>query len=84
MGVMTMAEIKFSVSDDFKKLINQRTAKLNISNAEYFRTLAGLDISLERYQLLIKHLDYLYEKINNYHQMLGIYSTPLRDVVIHS
>ena len=78
-----MAEMKLSVSDDFKKIINQRASKLNISNVEYFRTLACLDISLERYQLLATHLTCLYDKIVAYQQKLGIYATPLKDVMIH-
>ncbi len=80
---MKVAEMKFSVSDDYKKVINQRASSLNISNAEYFRLLVNLDISLNRYQMLIKNADYLYERINSYQQALGMYSTPLVDVVTH-
>ena len=75
-----MAEIKVSVTDDMKNLIKKRSEKLGISNSEYLKILVNLDLSIERYQSLATYLNILYNRINNSHQKLGNYATPLQEV----
>ena len=73
-----MTDIKISVSDDIKSLIKSRAEELKLNNSEYIRMLVNLDCSIQRYQKLATYINVMYNKINEYHQELGIYATPLQ------
>lgn len=78
-----MEQAKISLSRDLKDNVISRVEELGLSStSEYFRLLAGLDISIQRYQSLVAYINLLYNRINETHQKLGIYATPLRDVPI--
>lgn len=60
----------------------KRSEELEMSKSEYLRMLATLDISVQRYQQLVTYINLLYNRINEIHQKLGVYATPLQDVPI--
>ena len=75
-----MEQIKVSVSSFLKEQVKARTEELGISVPEYFRMLAHLDISIQRYQSLVAYINLLYNKINDTQNQLGMYATPLQEV----
>lgn len=75
-----MAEIRVSIPDDMKEIINDRSMELNISCPEYLRILVNLDISLQRYQQLMTYTNILYNNILQSQDQLGIYATPLQEI----
>lgn len=78
-----MEQVKISLPRDLKDNVAVRVEELGLSgNSEYFRLLANLDISVQRYQSLVTYINLLYNRINEVHQKLGIYVTPLQDVPI--
>lgn len=78
-----MEQVKISLPRDLKDNVALRIEELGLSgNSEYFRLLANLDISVQRYQSLVTYINLLYNRINEVHQKLGIYATPLQDVPI--
>ena len=62
--------------------IVKNSEELEMSKSEYLRMLATLDISVQRYQQLVTYINLLYNRINEIHQKLGVYATPLQDVPI--
>ena len=70
-------DIRLSLSKDLSDLVKERTEELKISNQEYLRMLIRLDIAIKKYQKMTLYIDSLSEKINEYHDILGIYATPL-------
>lgn len=77
-----MAEIKFSVSDDMKKVIKNRAEELGFTGAEYVRTLVNLDLATQKYQKLSYYTNKMATTIMEYHSELGIYATPLQGPTI--
>lgn len=78
-----MEQIKVSLSHELKNNVNKRVEELGLSStSEYFRLLAGLDISIQRYQSMVAYINLVYNKINETHETLGIYATPLQDAPI--
>lgn len=78
-----MEQIKISLSHDTKHSVVRRSTELGLSGtSEYFRLLADLDISVQRYQSLVTYINLLYNRICETQQKLGIYATPLQEVPI--
>lgn len=75
-----MEQIKVSVSSFMKDQVKARSEELGLSSSEYFRTLAHLDISIQRYQSLVAYINLLYNKINDTQQQLGICATPIQEI----
>ena len=76
-------QIKISLSHDTKDSVVRRSTELGLSGtSEYFRLLADLDISVQRYQSLVTYINLLYNRICETQQKLGIYATPLQEVPI--
>lgn len=75
-----MEQVKVSVSSYMKEQIKDRADALGLSSSEYFRTLANLDISIQRYQHLVTYINVLYNKINDTQAQLGMYATPIQEV----
>ena len=71
--------IKVSMTKDMQELVEVRAAELNLSNPEYLRILANLDISMERYEQLSIMINVLYNKILQYQKKLGIHCAPLQE-----
>lgn len=77
-----MEQIKVSVSDFLKDQVKSRAEELGVTAPEYFRMLAHLDISIQRYQSLVAYINLLYNKINDTQKRLGMYATPIQEVPI--
>ena len=75
-----MEQVKVSIPGPMKDQIKARTEKLGLSNSEYLRLLATLDISIQRYQNLVTYVNLLYNKINDIQVQLGIYSAPIQEI----
>lgn len=75
-------EIRVSVPYELKKLIQERAEDLNISSAEYLRTLADLDISIQRYQSLSLYLNVLYTNICDIQTKLDMVLAPIQKAPI--
>lgn len=75
-----MEQIKVSVSGPMKDQIKTRAEELGLSNSEYFRILANLDISIQRYQSLVTYVNLLYNRITDMQVQLGIYSAPIQEI----
>ena len=75
-----MEQIKVSVSSFLKEQVKTRAESLGLSNSEYFRTLADLDVAIQRYQHLVTYINVLYNKINEMQLQLGMYATPIQEV----
>ena len=75
-----MEQVKVSIPSPMKDQIKERTEKLGLSNSEYLRLLATLDISIQRYQNLVTYVNLLYNKINDIQVQLGIYSAPIQEI----
>ena len=75
-----MEQVKVSIPSPMKDQIKTRTEKLGLSNSEYLRLLATLDISIQRYQNLVTYVNLLYNKINDIQVQLGIYSAPIQEI----
>lgn len=75
-----MEQIKVSVSSFMKDQVRERAENLGLSNSEYFRTLADLDIAIQRYQHLVTYINVLYNKINEMQLQLGMYATSIQEV----
>ena len=74
--------IKVSMSKDMQKLIDERAEMLNMTNIEYLKMLASLDISIQRYNEINQTLDTLINKIMHYQKVLGIGYLPLNEIPI--
>lgn len=74
--------VKVSIPEDLSISIKQRAASLGISVPEYFRTLANLDITTHNYQEMAIYINFLYNRINDYHKTLDIHCMPLQEVPI--
>lgn len=72
-------DIRLSLTRDLSDLVKERAEELKISNQEYLRMLIRLDLAVKKYQKVSSYIDVLYAKINEYHDKLGIYATPLQD-----
>lgn len=77
-----MIEIRTYMSRELNDEVVKRSKELGMSKSEYMRLLASLDIAVQRYQELTTHINLLHNRINEFHQELGIYATPLEDVPI--
>ena len=77
-----MVEVRAYMPSQLNDDVIKRVEELKISKSEYFRMLATLDISIQRYQQLITYINLLFSRINEIHQNLGIYATPLQDVPV--
>lgn len=75
-----MEQVKVSVSGAMKDQVKTRAEELGLSNSEYFRILANLDISIQRYQSLVTYVNLLYNRINDMQVQLGIYSAPIQEI----
>lgn len=75
-----MEQVKVSVSSCMKNQVKERADSLGLSSSEYFRTLADLDIAIQRYQSLVTYVNVLYNKINEMQLQLGMYATPIQEV----
>ena len=71
-------DIRLSLTRDLSDLVKERTEELKISNQEYLRMLIRLDLAVKKYQKMSSYIDSLNVKINEYHDILGIYATPLQ------
>ena len=72
--------IKVSTTKDMQELIENRALELNISNPEYLRILANLDIAMQRYQQLTFLINLLYNKILKYQKILDIHCAPILEM----
>lgn len=77
-----MVEVRSYMPNDLNEDIIKRSEELEISKSEYLRLLASLDVSVQRYQQLVTYINLLYNRINDIHQKLGIYATPLQTAPI--
>lgn len=78
-----MEQIKVSLPHELKLNVVARVEELGLgSTSEYFRLLANLDISIQRYQKLTTYISMLYSKINEINANMGIYAMPLQEVQI--
>lgn len=75
-----MREIRVYMPEYLINNIDERCAELNINRSEYLRTLANLDISVQRYQQLTRYANQMFNNINNIHAELGVFVTPLQEV----
>lgn len=75
-----MREIRIYMPEDLINNINERCEEIGINRSEYLRTLANLDISIKRYQQLTRYANLMYNTINNIHEELGVFVTPLQEV----
>ena len=75
-----MREIRIYMPEDLINNINERCEEIGVNRSEYLRTLANLDISIKRYQQLTRYANLMYNTINNIHEELGVYVTPLQEV----
>lgn len=74
--------LKVTVPRDLKDLMKNRADSLGMSIPEYLRTLANLDINIQKYQELAIYLNLLYNRINETHNILNIHCMPLQEVPI--
>lgn len=78
-----MEQVKVSIPHDLKENVAARVEELNLNSvSEYFRLLANLDISVQRYQKLASYINMLYNKINEIHTNMGIFATPLQEIPV--
>ncbi len=75
-----MREIRIYMPEDLINNINERCEEIGVNRSEYLRTLANLDISIKRYQQLTRYANLMYNTINNIHEELGVFVTPLQEV----
>ncbi len=76
-----MEQVKISIPHDLKMNVVSRIEELNLNSlSEYFRLLANLDISVQRYQKLNTYINHLYNKINEIHNNMGIFATPIQEI----
>lgn len=80
--MIILVEVRAYIPSELNDDVIKRSAELNISKSEYLRMLVTLDISVQRYQELVTYINLLYNRINEIHQKLGVYATPLQDVPI--
>lgn len=80
--MIILVEVRAYIPSELNDNIIKRSVELDISKSEYLRTLVTLDVSVQKYQELVTYINLLYGKINDTHQKLGIYATPLQDVPI--
>ena len=80
--MIILVEVRAYIPSELNDDVIKRSEELDISKSEYLRMLVTLDISVQRYQELVTYINLLYSKINDTHQKLGIYATPLHDVPI--
>ncbi len=73
-----MTDLRISVSDDLKSFIKERADELEMSCSEYIRTLAYLDISVQRYQNLVDYVFMTYDRINDMQNRLNMTAIPLQ------
>lgn len=79
---MDIVEVRAYMPSELNDDVVRRSEELEMSKSEYLRMLATLDISVQRYQQLVTYINLLYNRINEIHQKLGVYATPLQDVPI--
>ena len=79
---MDIVEVRAYMPSELNDDVVKRGEELEMSKSEYLRMLATLDISVQRYQQLVTYINLLYNRINEIHQKLGVYATPLQDVPI--
>lgn len=79
---MDIVEVRAYMPSELNDDVVKRSEELEMSKSEYLRMLATLDISVQRYQQLVTYINLLYNRINEIHQKLGVYVTPLQDVPI--
>ena len=79
---MDIVEVRAYMPSELNDDVVKRSEELEMSKSEYLRKLATLDISVQRYQQLVTYINLLYNRINEIHQKLGVYATPLQDVPI--
>ncbi len=79
---MDIVEVRAYMPSELNDDVVKRSEELEMSKSEYLRMLATLDISVQRYQQLVTYINLLYNRINEIHQKLGVYATPLQDVPI--
>lgn len=77
-----MIEVRTYMSRELNDEVVKRSKELGMSKSVYMRLLASLDIAVQRYQELTTYINLLHNRINEFHQELGIYATPLEDVPI--
>lgn len=75
-----MREVRVYMPEYMISNIDERCEELEISRSEYLRTLAHLDICVQRYQQLTSLANQMFNNINNIHEQLGVYVTPLQEV----
>ena len=75
-----MREIKVYMPEFLISNIDDRCEELKINRSEYLRTLAHLDICIQRYQQLTSLANQMFKNINNIHEQLGVFVTPLKEV----
>lgn len=80
--MIILVEVRAYIPSELNDDVIKRSEELDISKSEYLRMLVTLDISVQRYQELVTYINLLYGKINDTHQKLGIYATPLQNVPI--
>ena len=75
-----MREIRVYMPEYLIDKIDQRCEELEINRSEYLRTLANLDMGIQNYQQLVSYTNKMFNTINNFHEQLGIYVTPLQKI----
>lgn len=79
-----MREIRVYMPEYLISNIDERCEELEINRSEYLRTLANLDICVQRYQRLTSLTNQMFNNINNIHEHLGVFVTPLQEVPMFS
>jgi len=80
--VIILVEVRAYIPSELNDDVIKRSEELGISKSEYLRMLVNLDISVQKYQELVTYINLLYNRINDTHQKLSVYATPLQEVPI--
>ena len=79
-----MREIRVYMPEYLISNIDNRCRELEVNRSEYLRTLANLDICIQRYQQLTNLSNQMFNNINNIHAQLGVVVTPLQEIPMFS
>lgn len=71
--------IKVSVNDELKEKISSRADDLGVSNSEYLRIVATLDLNIQKYQRLVTYINVVYNDILDLQERLNQYANPLQE-----
>lgn len=72
--------IKVTVTEELKNMIRARAEQLGLSYTDYFRSLAELDLNIQKYQNLTTCINIFFNNIIEIQKKLGMYCVPVQDV----